>query len=150
MSSRRLSLLFGAGLLLGACDSSRPTSDPPPRPAIVKPDLSFQLTPEQRANLVRGIDANALEKLAQRLPADSREMFLASFLKPKPGELAAPRIVGMTTEDEAIRGLLEEVWAPTWTERGLEAIETSREMLPGREIAKARLKALKNSARDTR
>ena len=150
MSPRRLSLLFGAGLLLGACDSSRTTSDLAPKAAIVKPDLSFQLTPEQRTNLIQGIDASALERLAQRLPADSREMFLASFLRPKPGEPAPPRIVGMTTEDAITKALLEEVWAPTWAERGLEAIETSREMLPGREIAKARLKALKNSSRDNR
>jgi len=107
----------------------------------MKTDPSFRLSPSQRQNAITGIDVDALERLAQRLPPESREMFLRSFVKPKPGELAVPPIVGMTTSDPELKQLMEEVWAPTWVARGLTAIEKSPDSLPGREVARARLKA---------
>jgi hypothetical protein len=114
-----------------------------------EPDLTVCLTVAQRAMLIDGIDHDALERLLQTLPADLRSAVLTAFTKAEPGERGNAQIVAMIGVDDT---LLADVWAPTWEAMGAEAIDRTAPHefeLPGREIARERLRRAAKPSSET-
>jgi hypothetical protein len=110
-----------------------------------KHDLTFHLTPDQRATLIPHIDVDALERLLQYLAPEEHALVLWAFTRQRNQSFKMLRVSG-DGEDSAMKNaLLEEIWAPTWEYLGMEAIERSEQEdtgeypLPGRTIARMRL-----------
>ena len=103
------------------------------------PDRDFKLTPEERANVRRGFDVDALERLLAAVEADVRPILLDWFRQPKRGE-GEPGVwetPPTTMGDPALQPLLDEVWATAW-EQYPELLDNDNVNYPGKRIAKER------------
>lgn len=125
------------------------------------PDLTVRLDPQVKANLEAKYDVNALERLLQRMPPQDRERLLGSLVgqtsSPEtnkaqlgPGETAITKSdspaeqhvrVAIKSSDPEAQALLDEVWAPYWRALPSGALDDPSYPYPGRELARARLKA---------
>jgi hypothetical protein len=106
---------------------------------LPEPDPDLKLTPEERADVRRGFDVDALERLLAAVEADVRPIILDWFRAPKrvegePGVWETPPI---TTGDPALQPLLDEVWATAW-ERYPQLLDNDEVIDPGKDIAKER------------
>ncbi|HST59627.1 MAG TPA: hypothetical protein VLK84_13075 [Longimicrobium sp.] len=102
---------------------------------LAKADSTYQLSVDDRAQLARGFDADALERLLREVRPDMRGEILAHFQVSASG---ARRGHLMEIHDPHLQAILEEVWAPMWDDASAEAIEQGWFEMPGREIARAR------------
>ena len=115
------------------------TQPSPPPLRLSTPERGYQLPPADRARIVRGFDAPALERLLGMVRPDMRQEILAHFLIPdgtesrRHGQLVA-------FHDSDLQAVLEEVWAPMWDEVGATDEEIDRNVYgwPGREVARQR------------
>lgn len=85
-----------------------------PHPNTVRlpaPEASFRLTPEDRASLRPGFDADALERLLAAIEPGARADLLHSFQMPAPGQRLRNTI---QMGDPELQPLLDEVWLPFW------------------------------------
>jgi hypothetical protein len=100
----------------------------------------IRLSAAQRAKLVPDIDVDALERFLQHVATTSedRDALLRTFTQGKPNR--SVQLLGTADDDPTIRALLDEVWAPTWIKLGPDAIAHSDSRLPGRELARAKLR----------
>lgn len=112
-------------------ERARPDTD-----RLAVPDPNFRLTPEQRASLRRGFDADALERLLAAVEPASRPFILESFQAPRPGESIWDTPVNWMS-DPVLQAMLEEVWATAWEQRP-ELLDDPNVNFPGKEIAKQR------------
>jgi hypothetical protein len=102
----------------------------------------FVVTPEQRSRLVPNIDIDALEQflwIAGKTD-DERNAFLQIFTQ-RPGHNTSFQVIGTTASNPTLEALLARIYAPTWEASGADAIAHSESQLPGREVARAKLKA---------
>jgi hypothetical protein len=112
----------------------RPSPDPAPLRAA-RPDPNFRLSAEERATVLKGFDVEALERLLGMTPPKARQELLAYFQAPaKRGEVTMLVQLG----DPELQAVLEEVWAPYWSNYTLEEMEQEKAEIPGRAIAKQR------------
>lgn len=117
-----------------------------PEPAVLAlatPDPTFRLTAEQRAEVRREFDVDALERLLAAIRPDYRNEIYQEFVhgsSPAPGEWVVPACTAF--DEPQLQALLEEVWLPYWdvfdTTGDMDKDETG---VPGRELAKARRRA---------
>jgi len=108
-----------------------------------KPDPTFRLAAEQRANLIPNINVEALEQLLRYVPPEARGHLLDLFTQAQHGQNQQFQLTRIVGGDSTMNALLAEIWAPTWEAWGLDAIETAESPLPGRELARARLSVRK-------
>ncbi|HET6680049.1 MAG TPA: hypothetical protein VFG84_02535 [Gemmatimonadaceae bacterium] len=102
----------------------------------------FVLTPEQRSRLVPNIDIDALERflwIAGKTD-DERSALLQVFMQ-QPGHNTSFQVIGTTASNPTIEALLARIYAPMREACGGDAIANSESRLPGRELARAKLKA---------
>ena len=82
----------------------------------LKPDLSYHIDAVARASLQPGVDPDALERLLQYVPAESRASHLEMFSVRHTVVDADGRAPDVTTLDRIsepmMQSLLEEVWQP--------------------------------------
>jgi hypothetical protein len=100
-------------------------------------DASYRLSHVERAKVLPGFDANALERMLAMVRVDLRQPILKHFQRREKGERLGHLV---QLHDSALQALLEEVWAPMWDEvNATDAqIEANHFGFPGREIAKRR------------
>jgi hypothetical protein len=123
------------------------TMDPPPQPLrAASPGAHFQLDAAERARLVPGYDAAALERLLARVTPDRRTEILRYFQFPKDRSVSLGLLVQI--KDPELQPLLEEVWAPMWDHVGAtdEQLAENAFNYPGRELAMQRRAARKQGA----
>lgn len=138
---RKTTLAVVAGLVLhGGCEHGAPSAAHIPLPAQAPSALS----PAARAQLSRSFDLDAMDRLLATLGAEDRALFLASF---KDAEWAASGRRDVETRDVSItvwfrdperQQLLEEVWAPFWSQLPATALSDPSSPLPGRRLAARR------------
>ena len=82
------------------------------------PDRSYRIDAAARLRLKRDVDADALERLLQYFPAESRTSHLDMFSDRVVGADADGPAPDVTTLDRisepVMQQLLEEVWQPFW------------------------------------
>ena len=82
------------------------------------PDRGYRIDAAARLRLKRDVDADALERLLQYFPAESRTSHLDMFSDRVVGADADGRARDVTTLDRisepVTQQLLEEVWQPFW------------------------------------
>lgn len=103
-----------AALLVAGCDRHQEVVMTAPRPNTVRlpaADVHFRLTPEERASLRPGFDADALERLLAAIEPGARPDLLRSFQMPEPGERVRNTV---QMGDPELQPLLDEVWLPFW------------------------------------
>lgn len=106
------------------------------------PDRSYRIDPTERSRLQPGVDADALERLLQHFPADSRSSHLDMFsvrrvVVDRDGR--APDVTVLTRiSDPVMQNLLEEVWQPFWSTVSDAELEQEFGGPPGRELARRR------------
>lgn len=124
-----------------------------------KPDLSFQLSATDRAQIGPSFDLDALQQLLQLVPPDQRASILKSFLPSPPSsqsrdESALGRrnseSIGDVTVltrigDPVLQDLLDKAWAPRWARYSLEELERIQTDLPGIEYARRLAKQRRRS-----
>jgi hypothetical protein len=142
MRPRTRDLLVAALALTGiSCDRFPEVAMTTPQPSgfsLPSPDVAFRLSPEERASVRRGFDADALERLLSRLIPPVRPMVLGAFQYPPAGESPALMIkIG----EPSLQPLLDEVWAPMWEHFPPNAIDIEDKDFPGRELARKRREA---------
>lgn len=113
-------------------------STPEPLPLrLPRADPAYRLDGADRARLLPGFDADALERLLAMVRPDRRPEILAHFRKREDGE--RPRHL-VALDDPELQSVLEEVWAPVWD--AVQATDAELEGdafgFPGREIARRR------------
>jgi hypothetical protein len=125
-----------------------------------KPDLSFQLSATDRAQIGPSFDLDALQQLLQLIPADQRGSILKSFLPTQPpssqsrdqsalgqgnseslGDVTVLTRIG----DPVLQDLLDRAWAPRWARYSLEELERIQTDLPGIEYARRLAKQRRRS-----
>jgi len=105
-------------------------------------DRGYRLDADARSRLKQGIDPDALERLLQHLPAESRgshlEMFSARpIVVDRDGR--SPDVTVLTrVSDPVMQHLLEEVWQPFWAALSDASLEQARGGPPGLELARQR------------
>lgn len=106
----------------------------------------FVLTPDQRSRLVPNINVDALERFL-RIAGETAEdrLALMQFFTQTPGQNQSFHIVG-PVNNPTLQALLDEIYAPTWEAWGADAIAHSESRLPGRELARSRVRARKQSS----
>lgn len=129
-----------AVVLLAACETAARTpavTEPSYQPlALRTPEMSYRLSAEDRAKVIRGFDVEALERLLRRVRPDMRQEVLRQFQLPQPGE---PVPLGITEFTEAeLNPLLEEVWATMWHDASDDFLAEGVSSMPGRTLAKQR------------
>jgi hypothetical protein len=103
----------------------------------VERDPSFRLTDDERQQMRRFFDLDALERLLAHLPPDGREEVLRCFRIPLNNQTYELWYIG----DPELQEMLEEVWAPMWERRTAEEIEADDTDRPGKRLALARRRA---------
>lgn len=100
----------------------------------------IRLSAAQRSKLIPDIDVDALERFLQHvaITGEDRDALLKVFMQSKPN--TSFQLLGTADADPTIKALLDEVWAPTWIKLGPDAIANSDSRLPGRELARAKLR----------
>lgn len=145
MHRRVLATCFAGVLSLCACEHRQGAlvTSPDAVPLRLEaPDVTFQLSPQDRAELAPVFDADALERLLREIRPDMRGEILAYFQKgksPSRGHL-------VEIFDPHLQTILEEVWAPFWADAPDQALDENWYGMPGREIAKARRAAARERA----
>ncbi|HSU13262.1 hypothetical protein [Longimicrobium sp.] len=115
---------------------------PPNRPLRLRfPDAEFRLEANERGKIIRGFDADALERLLASVTPDFRADILSHFQMPA----GASARKGALTEffDPVLQSILEEVWAPMWHDASDEALDApdAESHSPGRRLARERREA---------
>lgn len=113
-------------------------STPEPLPLrLPVADAGYRLSDADRAKLLPGFDAEALERLLAMVRSGMRRQILACFQKP---ETAGSHGHLTVLRDPELQSVLEEVWAPVWDAvRATDAeLEADVYGFPGREIAMRR------------
>lgn len=132
-SARLLSLAIAGCLALTGCEPLPPTGTAPVPVSISldTPDESFRLSQAERANISPAMyDADALERLLQRVQPEHRMEILAHFqIEPFDGERR-----GFIDEifDPVLDPLLDPVYAPMWQHATDEEVEADIYGLRGR------------------
>jgi hypothetical protein len=104
--------------------------------ALRTPEVSYRLSPDERAKVIAGFDVDALERLLRRVRPDMRQEVLRQFQLPQPGN---PVPLGITEFTEAeLNPLLEEVWATMWHDASDDFLAEGVSSMPGRSLAKQR------------
>jgi hypothetical protein len=107
------------------------------------PDPNYHLDAAARLRLKPGVDAEALERLLQYFPAESRASHLALFSSQQDVVAGSGRSADITILDRishpVLQRLLEEVWQPYWATIPDAEFDTTNGP-PGRELARVRRK----------
>jgi hypothetical protein len=100
-------------------------------------DASYGLEASERAKLLPGFDAEALERMLGMVRPELRQPILKHFQQREKGERLGHL---MQLHDAELQAVLEEVWAPMWDESNATdaQIEANHFGFPGREVAKRR------------
>lgn len=106
------------------------------------PDRAYRIDADERPRLQSGVDADALERLLQYFPAESRashlEMFSVRRIVDDPHG-RPPDITTLTRISEPImQNLLEEVWQPYWSSLSDAELAQALGGPPGLELARRR------------
>ncbi|HEV2150505.1 MAG TPA: hypothetical protein VGR37_24105 [Longimicrobiaceae bacterium] len=122
------------------------TSEPVPL-RLPRADPAYRLDGADRAKMLPGFDADALERLLAMVRPDRRREVLAHFQKREDGERARHLVA---LDDPELQGMLEEVWAPVWDAVQATDAELAADVygFPGREIAMQRRAARAQVQRD--
>ena len=106
------------------------------------PDRGYRIDAAARLRLKRDVDADALERLLQYFPAESRASHLEMFSDRVVGADADGRAPDVTTLDRisepVMQQLLEEVWQPFWASFSDAELEQELGGPPGRDLARRR------------
>lgn len=106
------------------------------------PDRSYRIDSDARSRLLPGVDADALERLLQYFPAESRGSHLDMFSIREAAADVDGRIPDATVldriSDRRMQQLLEEVWQPYWATRSDAELARARGGPPGLELARRR------------
>ncbi len=106
------------------------------------PDRGYRIDAAARSRLQSGVDVDALERLLQHFPADSRPSHLEMFsvqcvVVDRDGR--APDVTVLTRiSDPLMQNLLEEVWQPYWTALSDAELAQATGGPPGLELARRR------------
>jgi hypothetical protein len=104
------------------------------------PDRSYRIDAAARARLHPGVDAEALERLLQHFPAESRashlEMFSTRHVVVNTDDRAPDVTVLTRISDPGMQLLLEEVWQPFWAPFSDAELEREVGGPPGRGLAR--------------
>lgn len=107
-------------------------------------DRPIRLPDAQRRRIAENFDPDAVEQIANLLPAEERRHFLRSF-GGVPGEAPAPATreqqdfaVLVRHSDPRIQALIEQMWAPWWDHEPAAALDDPNYNFPGKELAKKR------------
>jgi hypothetical protein len=110
--------------------------------ALPTPDRNYHIGAAPRSRLKPGVDADALERLLQYFPAESRASHLDMFSireVPTDTDGQAPDVTVLDRiSDPVLQQLLEEVWQPFWAALPDAALERPGGGPPGRELARRR------------
>ena len=151
--ARRMASLAVCGFVMAGCaerargivhsSQEQIAMDPEIDPNTIRlprPDAGFKLTPEERASIREGFDADALERLLAAVEADARPIILHAFQPPAPGELEPGEFMTPPTRmgDPALQPLLDEVWATAWERFAPELLDSDEMNYRGKELAKQR------------
>lgn len=101
----------------------------------VERDPAFRLSDEDREQLRRGFDLDALERLLSHVAPEHRARILAAFRIPHGNNRVAEL---WHLADADLQSLLEEVWAPYWRHMPLDVIAADESGRPGKQVAMAR------------
>lgn len=120
-------------------------SEPPPKSLrLSTPEAGYHLSAADRAKIIPGFDADALERLLSMIRPEMRQEILAHFQVP---DVPVARDLGeiRVFYDPQLQAVLEEVWAPMWDQVGAtdDILEKNGYGWPGREIAKQRRAVLR-------
>lgn len=105
------------------------------------PDTDFRLDQAIRARIPAHFDADALERLLQRVPASSRLQLLAEFATPAVRTLtalAAGSPILTRISHPVLQDLLEQVWQPFWDRVPDRFLDDPASPYPGQARARAR------------
>ena len=109
--------------------------------AIPAPDPTYHIDAAARARLQRGVDPDALERLLQCFPAESRashlDMFSDRVVVDADGRVADVTVLTRIS-NPGMQNLLEEVWQPFWSSFSDAELEQELGGPPGRELARRR------------
>ena len=101
---------------------------------MVQHDTSFHLSATERAQIRRGFDVDALERLLASVPTTRREEILSAFRIPTGNKTEELWYIG----DPGLQELLEAVWAPYWDRVPLAQIDKDDSGRPGKRLARER------------
>jgi len=105
-------------------------------------DYNYHIDPGTRSRLQPGVDADALERLLQYFPAESRPLHLEMFSSRDvvvDGDGRAPDLAVLDRiSHPVLQQLLEEVWQPFWASVPDTELERLGGGPPGRELARQR------------
>jgi hypothetical protein len=102
---------------------------------------NYHIDADARSRLRRGVDPDALERLLQHLPAESRQSHLEMFSVRLEADAdgRAPDVTVLTRiSDPVMQNLLEEVWQPFWAMLSDEEFDQASGGPPGLELARRR------------
>lgn len=121
--------------------------EPPPLLRLPAADPAYRLDDDDRARLIPGFDADALERLLAMVRPGRRREILAHFQKRENGDRLGHLVA---IHDPELQKILEEVWATVWDAvQATDAeIEAAVYGYPGREIAMQRRAARAQASRD--
>ena len=106
------------------------------------PDRMYHLDATARSRLNPGVDPDALERLLQYFPAESRPSYLEMFSirhEVADSEGRVPDVTVLTRiSDPGMQNLLEEVWQPFWATVSDAELEQEIGGPPGLELARRR------------
>jgi hypothetical protein len=106
------------------------------------PDRNYRIDAEARSRLPSGVDADALERLLQYFPTESRALHLEILsgqraLVDHDGQARDVTILTRIS-DPGMQALLEEVWQPHWARLSDAELAAARDGPPGLELARQR------------
>lgn len=128
-------------LLAAGCEHGAPSAVSVPPPASGTPAA---LSAGARAQLENTVDLEAMDRLLATMSPEERERFLESFAD---AEWAASGRRDVETRDVSVtvrfgdperQRLLEQMWAPFWSQLPASALYDPSHPLPGRTLAAAR------------
>jgi hypothetical protein len=109
--------------------------------SLPSPDRNYRIDAAARLRLRPGVDPDALERLLQYFPAESRASHLEMFSNPNievDGDGRRPDVTMLDRiSDPVLQRLLEEVWQPYWAAIPNAELEWPGGP-PGRELARRR------------
>lgn len=141
MRNTRLAGAIVLSVVLAGCEHGRPVAvQPTPEPS----GAAVSLSPAARAQLSGRIDLGAVDRLLPTLSPEDQAHFLRSF---QDVEWSASASTGVETRDVTIivqygdaerQRLLDQAWAPFWSQLPPAAFSDRSYPLPGRSLAAAR------------